>query len=74
MEGRDRALKAAGRAEAIAELRTALAALTDHLEAIDGGIAAAPSAGPVLCQLYALGGMKLVRRSDDREPIIEAAA
>lgn len=68
------ALMASARARVIGELRTALAALTPHLEAVAGGIAAAPSAGPAFRQLYALGGLKLVHCSDEQEPLIEEAA
>lgn len=55
------------------ELRAVLDDVTPHLSAVDGGIAAAASAGPALRRLYAMAGLRLVKVSDEQEPCMEAA-
>ena len=55
------------------DLRDVLDEVTPHLSAVDGGIAAAPSAGHALRRLYALAGRRLVKVSDEQEPRLEAA-
>lgn len=57
----------------VEDLRAVLEDVTPHLTAIDGGIAAAASAGPALRRLYALAQLNLVKVSDGREPLLKVA-